>query len=91
MYVRSLYDHKFNIFFTDLNFSVKFYSVLSDSDKLKVIPNKLNFPEKFQDKCLSGKSCSWQLRLELSHIASVLSRLTLSPAHYENLLNKNND
>jgi hypothetical protein len=40
----------------------------------------------FHDKCLSGRSCSWQLRLEPSHIASVLSKLTLSPAHSENLL-----
>jgi hypothetical protein len=70
---------------------VKFSSVLSDSDKLKLIPNNLNFPEKFHDKCLSGRSCSWQLRLEPSHIASVLSKLTLSPAHSENLLKTNND
>jgi hypothetical protein len=43
------------------------------------------------DKCLSGRSCSWQLRLEPSHIASVWSKLTLSPAHSENLLKTNND
>ena len=80
------------MFFTDWTFSAKFRSVLSDSDKLKVISNNLNFPEKFHDKCLSGRSCSWQLRLEPSHIASVLSRLTLSTAHfYENLLSINND
>jgi hypothetical protein len=64
---------------------------MNDSDKLKLIPNSLNFPEKFHDKCLSGRSCSWQLRLEPSHIASVLSKLTLSPAHSENLLKTNND
>jgi hypothetical protein len=40
---------------------------------------------------LSGRSCSWQLRLEPSHIASVLSKLTLSPAHSKNLLKTNND
>jgi hypothetical protein len=31
------------------------------------------------------------LRLEPSHIASVLSKLTLSPAHSENLLKINKD
>ena len=30
---------------------------------------------------------SWQLRLEPNHIASVLSKLTLSPAYSENILN----
>jgi hypothetical protein len=40
--------------------------------------------------CLSGRSYSWQLRLESSHIASVLSRFTLSPAHSGNLLSINN-
>ena len=30
---------------------------------------------------------SWQLRLDPNHIASVLSRLTLSPAYSENILN----
>ena len=40
--------------------------------------------------CLSGRSYSWQLRLESSHIASVLSRFTLSPAHSGNLLGINN-
>jgi hypothetical protein len=32
---------------------------------LKVIPNNLNFPEKFHNNCLSGRSCSWQPLLEL--------------------------
>jgi hypothetical protein len=60
-------------------------------DNPKSLDHNLNFPEKFHDKCLSGRSCSWQLRLEPSHIASVLSKLTLSPAHSENLLKTNND
>jgi hypothetical protein len=28
-----------------------------EGDKLKLMPNNLNFPEKFHDKCLSGRSC----------------------------------
>jgi hypothetical protein len=34
-----------------------FYKALK-MDKLKLIPNNLNFPEKFHDKCLSGRSSS---------------------------------
>jgi hypothetical protein len=60
---------------------------------LTVLPNPpdsiLNDIEKIFYKFLW--SCSWQLRLEPSHIASVLSKLTLSPAHSENLLSINND
>jgi hypothetical protein len=57
----------------------------------KLIPNNLNFLEKCHDKGLSGRSCSWQFRLKPSHIASVLSKLTHSPAHSENFLKTNND
>jgi hypothetical protein len=62
-----------------------FYKALKMSWLHKLL-DTFNHSQKFYDKCLSGRSCSWQLRLEPSHIASVLSRLTLSPAHYENVL-----
>jgi hypothetical protein len=54
---------------TDLGYKK---SMSHDLHELKL--NSLNFPEKFHDKCLSGRSCSWQLCLEPSHIASVLSK-----------------
>ena len=58
MYVSSVNDHMLNLLFTLFTFIITITLWVFWCGQISYISNSLDFPERFHDKCLSGRGCA---------------------------------